>query len=75
MRQYRIKKMGNRFYPQYKNGWKTFWNWEFIYHPEYMQFKNSSESANIRAFFLSENEAIEFIERDRKNREVKYINI
>lgn len=31
MRIYRVKEKNERFYPQYKNGWKTAWCWEYFY--------------------------------------------
>lgn len=27
MMKYRVKEIGNNFYPQFKNGIKTFWMW------------------------------------------------
>lgn len=38
MREYRVIEKRNKYYPEYKNGWKTFWCWTSLTRPAYEQY-------------------------------------
>lgn len=74
MKTFRIKEKNNAFYPQYKNGWKTLWSWEYfrelgiiVYEntPYHDSWINSISSYTEWVFFKKE-DAEKFIEEEKE---------
>lgn len=66
MKTYRVLEENGNFYPQYKNGWKTFWCWYFFEHgkKEEQTFELYDDGflfAIFLARFSTLKEAIEYI--------------
>jgi len=74
MIQYRIKEENGYFYPQYKHSLETFWCWNPILRPAMDQYTYGNREGYVESFFHTLDEARQFVEKERKRREVKYHN-
>jgi hypothetical protein len=63
MRRYRVKKEGDRFYPEWKSFW-TFGDWKEFYYTRNCDFEDNVYVRN----FATEGEAWEFIKRKKGER-------
>lgn len=84
MREYRVIEKRRKFYPEYKNGWKTLWCWESFTRPAYEQYPNASfnnsrvinaELEEVRSFYKTFDEAKNVCDKDKEKREIKIIKI
>lgn len=80
MREYRVIEKRKKFYPEYKNGWKTLWCWESFTRPAYEQFPNENFSNSrtinagheqVRSFYKTFDEAKAICDKDKEKREIK----
>ena len=63
MRRYRVKKEGDRFYPEWKSFW-TFGDWKEFYYTQNCDFEDNVYVRN----FATEDEAWEFIKKKKGER-------
>lgn len=74
MAKYRIKQKNKIFYPQYKDGIKTMWSWEYITRPACEQYNYSWGDHLVRSSFNTFTEANKFID-EAKKKETKIFKI
>ena len=74
MKKYRIKEECGYFYPQYKNGWRTLWSWDYFRHS--VSFGSTyivTNTGRFMARYLTLEEAKTYINGDKRSeREVIY---
>jgi len=68
MNNYRIIKEDNKFYPQYyhKSWWSFFSGWRYFEELCFGSFNPPTPDAYEDVFFITEQEAIDFIEKQSK---------
>jgi hypothetical protein len=84
MREYRVIEKRNKYYPEYKNGWKTFWCWISLTRPAYEQYPKETFAnfrvidaayQEVRSFYKTFDEAKDACDKDKEKREIKIIKI
>lgn len=76
--EYRIKQKDNKYYPQYKFGFRTLWCWEYFvdYHDVFVKLNNlqnvEGKNEYWRMFFYNFEDARKYIDTIKKKHFNKY---